>query len=210
MFLASLLIIVVAVFATPVYNSIETVRCKRCKVKLISKQTTALKVRFYSLLEIVIRRLISNQVSPTDILASLPTEIASQLRFQGATTITDIFCETGPLYNSLNWYSFRNLVLLVREYGDAKCKEELGEYIKILMSYLQSRSTRHPTHATMKNTTTATNTVVNDTAPTIVLTDPEWDERLVKQEINKDERAYFASLLGTTENQVQFIQAIET
>ena len=222
---ACVFLIVVNILATKV--SIETVKCQRCHVSVISRQTSSVKVSFYRVVELVIRRFISTAVSPEDILAALPTEIASQLRSQGAKTINDIFSETGPLDSSLKWYSFGILVTLIHKFGDTKCKEGLREYIESLHTYLQSRVVTpfSATTTTPKNRTIAcdqdsnnargthdTRTVHDSNSALVVVTDQEGDKNLVDPEGDKDERAYIASLLGTTVNHLQFIplQAIAT
>lgn len=214
---ASTFLMVVSVFATTV--SIQTIKCKKCQIKVVSKQTSSIKFKFYRVLEVVIKRLISNMVSPADILAFLPAETASQLRSEGATTINDLFREAGALDRELKWYSFPILVSLVRNLGDSRCKQELKEYIQALHAYLRSRSaTPTPNSPMTKNSSLIptdqrpqeASTDAN-TSPAIKLfVDPEWDKTLVDPESDEQERAYIASLLGTTMNHIQFVQIIET
>lgn len=156
-------------------------------------------------------------VSPTDILALLPSEIACQLRSEGTTTINDIFREGGALDKELKWYSFTLLTSLVKRFGDNKCKQELQEYTKALQTYLQSRSAHTPATLMTKYSSLPMNqhpqeaSTGANTSPAIeVFVDPEWDKKLVGPEGDQQERAYIANLLGTTTNHIQFVQFIET
>ena len=220
-------VLVVSVLATKV--GINTVKCKKCQLRMISKQTSEVKFSFYRVLEIVIKTLVSNVVNPTDVLDLLPLDIASRLRLEGATTLTDIFRECGPLDNKLKWYSFPLLVLLVQRFGDSRCKEELQDYIKVLQAYLRTRL------VVSMNASTKCNTEPKGTKPTKqdknvsttnlnfseeengradspiiqVFIDKEWDARLVDLDSNTQERAYLADLLGTTADHLHFIIAIE-
>ena len=211
MYTAGVLVVVVSVLASKV--SFETVKCKRCQVKMVSKQTSSVKLSFYKVLEILIQTLVSNVVNPNDILDLLPSEISSRLRSEGATTIQDIFKECGPLDNQLKWYSFPILVLLVQKFGDNRCKELLQEYRTNLRTYLQSRLIIHtPTNCnTNHNPAEAEQeerSSDSDTPPVIeVFVDKEWDARLVDLDSNKQERAYLADLLGTTADHLNFIRA---
>jgi hypothetical protein len=219
MYPAQILVLVVNIHAK---TTIETVKCKNCQVKVISKQTTSVKIAFYRVLELVIKQLLSSAVNSEDILDLLPADIACRLRSDGATTIRDIFRECGPLDSKLKWYSFSPLVLLVQEFGDTRCKQELQEYTKTLQNYLQSRSsvTTSPTQTTMGYTTqpllshkgvcdTQTNQSASDTnAPTVqVFVDREWDKKLIDPN-SSTEKAYIASLLGTRADCVHFVQAV--
>lgn len=204
------IIIVVSLF-TAKGGSVQTVpnKCKHCRVKAISRQTSALKLKFYRLLERVIKTLTSNAVDPTDILATLPLEISSQLRSGGATTINDIFKENAALDRELKWYSFSILSLLVGKYGDARCRQELAEYIRELRTYLRSRSVSHiklPTETQLGNTTDSSQHP-DTPSPIKILVDPEWDQKLVEPGSDIAEREYIASLLNTMQNHIQFIQA---
>jgi hypothetical protein len=219
MYPAQILVLVVNIHATR--TTIETVKCKNCQIKVISKQTTSVKIAFYRVLELVIKQLLSSAVNPEDILDLLPTDIACRLRSDGATTIRDIFRECGPLDSKLKWYSFSPLVLLVQEFGDTRCKQELQEYTKTLQNYLQSRSvvTTSPTQTTRYNAQpllshegvcdTQTNQTASDTnAPTVqVFVDKEWDKKLIDPN-SSSEKAYIASLLGTRAEHVHFVQAV--
>ena len=216
MYTAGVLVVVVSVLATKV--SIETVKCKRCQVKIVSKQTSSVKLSFYKVLEILIKTLISNVVDPTDILDLLPSEISSRLQSEGATTIRDIFRECGPLDNQLKWYSFPLLVLLVQRFGDDRCKELLQEYRTNLQTYLQTRlihtSSNCNSNHSPADTATFNSSEEEDGSPDFntppvidVFVDKEWDARLVDLDSNKHERAYLADLLGTTAERLRFIQA---
>lgn len=203
--------VVVSVLTTK--GSLEAIKCKHCQVKAISRQTSSIKFKFYRVLEVVIKRLISNEVSATDILTSLPLEIGSRLRSEGATTINDLFRESGALDKELKWYSFSLLRSLVEEFGDNKCKQELTEYTKDLQTYLQSRSlTRTPTSlkVIMKYSAIQQDRhpqASTDVSPAVeVVVDPEWDKTLVDPEGDRQERAYIASLLNTTINHIHFIE----
>lgn len=220
MYPVNVLIIVVSVLATKI--SINTVKCKKCQVKIVSKQTSSVKFSFYRVLELVIRRFKSNVVNPTDILNLLPSAISSRLRLEGATTINDIFRECGPLDNELKWYSFPLLLLLVQRLGDNQCKQELQEYVKTLQTYLQSRSVVSPTSTpTPTKCTTlqeenqgedlSTNSNTTLTPAIEVFVDQEWDQKLVDPDSNNaQDRAYIAGLLGTTACHIKFIQAVGT
>lgn len=208
---ATAFIIVLNILVTKA--GIETIHCKRCQAN-ISKKTSAVKFRFYRLLELVIRRFISNLVSLADILAVLPSEMVSQLQLEGATTINDIFRESGPLDKEMKWYSFPYLTILVRELGDDKCKQELEEYVPTLRKYLQSRLIVSQTsivtkYVTLNHEDTQEEYTNSNVSPVIaVLVDPEWDKMLVGPASCKQERAYIASLLGTTRDHVQFVQTM--
>lgn len=213
-------IIVVNVLATKI--SIETIKCKKCQVKIISKQTSAIKFRFYAVVELVIRTLISNLISPAEILTLLPSEIASRLRSKCATTINDIFQESGPLDSELKWYSFAPLALLVEKFGDSKCEQELKKYVILLQTFLRTRSVANPIpHLTTMQLSTQDDLASPDKSPELlspqevnsndmptiqVLVDPEWETDLVHPDSNEREREYIACLLGTTTNNIQFVQ----
>lgn len=215
-----------------VVNTKISIKCKKCQVKIISKQTSSVKFRFYIVVELVIKTLISNQVGPAEILASLPSEIASRLRLEGAMTINDIFKEAGPLDLELKWYSFALLTLLVEKFGDSRCKQELNEYVALLRTYLQTRSkvnqTPSPTSTTVKmmvlqkfndkeleplgehpqeSSPEEESTSSNNKPAIKIFVDPEWDKKLVHPDSNKQEREYIAHLLGTTMNHIRFVQA---
>lgn len=216
---AKALIIVVKVVAMK-----ETVKCKKCQLKIISRQTSSIKFRFYVMVELVIKTLISDQVSPAEILALLPSEVAFRLRLDGATTINDIFQDAGPLDSELKWYSFALLALLVEKFGDERCKQELEKYVKLLQTYLQTRSIVNlmPSPYTPIECASDNRAQVelagehlkefspqdsSNNMPTIKLfVDPEWDRRLVHPDSNKQEREYIACLLRTTTNHIQFVR----
>lgn len=211
-----LMVIILVSISAAKAGSVQTAppsQCTHCRVNAISRQTSAMKLKFYRLLERVIKTLTSNTVDPGDILAVLPQEISSQLRSGGATTINDIFKENAALDRELRWYSFSVLVQLVSRYGDARCRQELAEYIREFGVYIQSRSTSN----IKSTTTTATETQIGNAtatdsnqhpttpAPIKILVDPEWDQRLVGPESDVGEREYIASLFNTTRHHIQFI-----
>ena len=200
--LPAVMMVVVGVVSSKV--TMEPVKCKKCQVRTTSRQTSALKLKFYILIEVVIKRFIQTKVDTADVLASLPTKIASELRSQGATTIKDIFRETGPLDKALKWYSFNVLVTLVRRFGDEKCKQELRNYTDSLQQYLQTRLALICDKTIIFNSTTQQSTDTGEETfqdTTVIVTDPEWDKDLVE---SKEECDYIASLLGTTSNRLQF------
>ena len=180
---------------------------KQCNIRAISRQTSALKLKFYCLLELLIKTLTSEKVSPTDILAVLPQQISSKLRSEGATTINDIFRENAALDRELKWYSYSLLSQLIRNYGDNKCKEQLSNYTKFLRDYLRSRSA--PNKETLSTLHGDNNATSQPTTPLklphIIVVDPEWDQELVGSESNAPEKDYIASLLNTTKNHIHFI-----
>ena len=176
---------------------------KQCNVRAISRQTSALKLKFYCLLELLIKTLTSEKVSTTDILALLPQQISSKLLSEGATTINDIFRENAALDRELKWYSFSLLSQLIRNYGDNKCKEELSNYNEYLRDYLRSRSAKE-THPTPHGDNISHPTTPLK-LPHIIAVDPEWDQELVESESNAPEKDYIASLLNTTKNHIHFI-----
>ena len=176
-------------------NGPVTHKCKHCQLYAISKETSALKLKFYVLLESVIRKFTENGVHPEDILKSLPYEIASQM--EGAATIKDIFSETGALDGALSWYSFKILEDLVNQLGDTECKQKIEDYIKALQFFLHSR--KHDPSLFSKLSTLSAGTIM-------IQVDPEWDEKLVKYDSDMEKRAFIATLLGTTKSHVTFIQ----
>lgn len=186
-------------------------RCKQYKVSMVSKQTSTLKLKFYCLLELLIKTVTSDKVSPADILAVLPREISSRLQLEGATTINAIFRENAALDEELKWYSFPLLSLLISNYGDDKCKEELSNYDEFLRDYLQSRArncSSIKTHPTPHGDDISHPTTPLKPPHIKLIVDPEWDQELVESESDAPDRDYIASLLNTTKNHIKFIQAI--
>ena len=190
----------------------DATKCKKCRVKHFSKQTTAMKVTFFSVLNLVIKRF-SAVVDPHLLLASLPTAIRHQL--QGAKTIEDIFKAYGPLDGVINWCNFGLLVKLVNLFGDQKCIHELNDYIALLEQYIKARSRLKsgeiiqelpdilpdttPSDETGAGFTVACAGEVHDDVELVV--DAEWEEALLQNEASK---GYIASLLGTTPNHLHF------
>lgn len=164
--------------------------CRKCHAYAMARETSALKLKFYILLEIVVKQFTKNGVHPADILKALPCEIALQL--EGAAKIKEIFSETGALDNALSWYSFKVLEDLVHQFGDMECKQKTEDYVEALQAFLQSRS------LLPRSSKTSTSAGIM-----ILQIDSEWDENLIS---DKDKRAYIATLLGTTKSHVTFIQ----
>ena len=176
-------------------------KCKKCRVNFANKQTSAVKLVFFTVLQLVIKRFSSViMVDPKLLLDSLPTEIAHQLRRLGIATIQDIFKEDGPLDQALNWCHFEVLVTIVDKFGDQKCKQELNGYTSILEKYLRGRSRvvsgkidqdTHPPAALSPAASCCTELVV----------DAEWEGKMLQ---NESIKGYIASLLGTTPNHLHF------
>ena len=163
-------------------------KCIKCQAYAMARETSALKLKFYLLLEIVIKQFTRSGVCPADMLKFLPDKIASQL--EGAATIKEIFSVTGALDSALSWYSFEVLEDLVRQFGDIECKQKKEDYIKALQAFLHSRRC----YLSSKTSTSAS---------IMVLVDSEWDENLIR---DKEKSAYIATLLGTTKTHITFIQ----
>lgn len=179
-------------------------KCNKCTVSVMSKHTIGIKLLFFAVLELVIKRFDTNSANPELILAILPPAISSQLRSKGATTLQDLFKANSPLVKAFNWFELSLLTLLVENFGDQVCKQELKAYVIILTKYLQSRSQVVREDTVSDSTTTCQlSDPTSSKSPKIrVLVDPEWDEKLLKDE--GDGGGYICSLLGTTTNRVQF------
>ncbi len=186
-------------------------KCRKCQVTLVTKQTTAVKLVFFMVLQLVIKRFSTViMVDPQLLLAALPTAIAYQM--QGATTIEDIFKEDGPLDRALNWCNFGILAKIVSKFGDQKCKQELNSYVTILGQYIKSRSKvvsdrnpedpqDPPTEDTTPNEKTGTDVaaVSSEARDVEIVVDAEWEEALLQNEATRE---YIAALLGTSPNRL--------
>ncbi len=173
-------------------------KCRKCQVALVTKQTTAVKIVFFTVLQLVIKRFSTViAVDPQLLLAALPTAI--QLKMQGATTIQDIFKEDSALDRALNWCSFQILVKMVNKFGDQKCKQELNGYTTILGQYIRARS---KIICTPSQSGTGAAGEIRDIELAV---DAEWEEALLQ---NEGSKRYIASLLGTTPSHLHFTHKI--
>ena len=169
-----------------------SMKCPKCTYNALSKETTSLKVSFFTSVEFFIKTLVSSMTDPEKITSALPQEIANQLRAAKASTIQDIFKEEGPLDSVLNWYDTRLLKMMIMKFGDTKCRTELEKYEIRLVNYLQSRRV----FSKVKNEKLTDGAIA-------LLVDREWEEELMSDS-NKQE--YIASLLQMKGYKIQFIQ----
>lgn len=182
--------------------------CKKCRVKSVSKQTIAMKLSFFGVMELVIKRLITNMVQPEKLLTVLPSDIASQLRLHGCMTIHDIFKASGPLDKAVTWYDCRLLLSIVNEFGDQKSKQEMNGYIAILEEYLQSRTAIGNHNTELSNVKSyIIDSRSSSSSEVMVLVDPEWGKKVL--EGDSREKSYIASLLGTNGDCVQFTNVLD-
>ncbi len=183
--------------------------CRRCTQNAISKQTIAIKIFFFSVLEFVIKKLIELAVDPEEILATLPEDIASKLRSRGVSAVEDIFKENGPLDDYLNWYDFRVLTTIVKTLGDNECKKELDKYNENLGNYLVSRieliqiNAKKCPEIMTESKQDKTEENQEGTEITVhLMIDSKWELELVEK--GSPHRDYIASLLGTRRNHLHF------
>ena len=167
----------------------------------MKKQTISIKLHFFTVLELAIKRFEAANIDPQLLLAVLPPAMAYQLRSEGVCKLVDLFRANSPLTNALNWYEFGLLTKMVNKFGDPDLELELRFYILILKLYLQSRRITEEQKVT---TTSVSNSDLKKASKVRVLVDPEWDEGLVKFE--SKERSFLASLLGTTWNRLSFTE----
>ena len=188
-------------FSKMVYVAACSQRCCECRVKEMKKQTISIKLLFFAVLELAIKRFEAAKIDPQLLLAILPPAMAYQLRSEGVCKLMDLFRANSPLTNALNWYEFGLLTKMVNKFGDPDLELELRFYILILKLYLQSRRITEEQKVT---TTSVSNSDLKKASKVRVLVDPEWDEGLVKFE--SKERSFLASLLGTTWNRLSFTE----